>query len=88
MKEKILIVEDEKDIVKMLSYNLKKEGFRVIEAGDGEDAIDLAVRERPDLILLDLMLPGIDGLEVCKVLKKESKTNSIPISMVTAKGQE
>ncbi len=88
MKEKILIVEDEKDIVKMLLYNLKKEGFRVAEARDGEDAIDLAVRERPDLILLDLMLPGIDGLEVCKVLKKESKTSFIPIIMVTAKGQE
>ena len=88
MKEKILIVEDEKDIIKMLEYNLKKEGFKVIDARDGEDALDLAVREYPDLILLDLMLPGIDGLDVCKTLKKESKTSSIPIIMLTAKSQE
>ena len=88
MKEKILIVEDEKDIIKMLEYNLKKEGFKVIDARDGEDALDLAVREYPDLILLDLMLPGIDGLDVCKTLKKESKTSLIPIIMLTAKSQE
>ena len=88
MKEKILIVEDEKDIIKMLEYNLKKEGFRVIAAHDGEDALDLALRQYPDLILLDLMLPGIDGLEVCKTLKNGSKTSSIPIIMLTAKSQE
>ena len=88
MREKILIVEDEKDIIKMLEYNLKKEGFKVIDARDGEDALDLALREYPDLILLDLMLPGIDGLEVCKALKKEAKTATIPIIMLTAKGQE
>ncbi len=88
MKEKILIVEDDKDIVKMLEYNLKKEGFKVFAACDGEDALDLAVRQSPDLILLDLMLPGIDGLEVCKALKKETKTSRIPVIMLTAKGQE
>lgn len=88
MKEKILIVEDEKDIVKMLEYNLKKEGFRFIAARDGEDALDLAVREHPDLILLDWMLPGMDGLEVCKALKKENKSAFIPIIMLTAKSQE
>lgn len=88
MKEKILIVEDEKDIVKMLRYNLEKEGFKVIDARDGEDAMDAAVRQRPDLILLDLMLPGMDGLEVCKALKKETKTISIPVIMLTAKSQE
>ncbi|MDO8488515.1 MAG: response regulator [Candidatus Omnitrophota bacterium] len=88
MKEKILIVEDEKDIVKMLRYNLEKEGFKVIDARDGEDALDSAVRQHPDLILLDLMLPGMDGLEVCKALKKEVKTGSIPIIMLTAKSQE
>ena len=88
MKEKILIVEDEKDIIKMLEYNLEKEGFKVIDARDGEDALDLAVRQHPDLILLDLMLPGMDGLEVCKALKKEVKTGSIPIIMLTAKSQE
>ena len=88
MKEKILIVEDEKDIIKMLRYNLEKEGFKVIDASDGEDAQDLALRQHPDLILLDLMLPGMDGLEVCKALKKESKPCSIPIIMLTAKSQE
>ena len=88
MKEKILIVDDEKDIVKMLDYNLKKEGFRTLSAHDGEDALDLASRERPDLIVLDLMLPGMDGLEVCKALKKESKLASIPVIMLTAKKQE
>lgn len=88
MKEKILIVEDEKDIVKMLDYNLKKDGFRTIIAYDGEEAISQANRERPDLIILDLMLPGIDGLEVCKSIKKEEKTSSIPIIMLTAKAQE
>ena len=88
MKEKILIVEDDKDIIKMLEYNLKKEGFKVIAAHDGEDALDLALRQYPDLILLDLMLPGIDGLEVCKTLKNESKTSLIPIIMLTAKSQE
>lgn len=87
-KEKILIVEDEKDIVKILEYNLKKEGFRVITAYDGEDAIDLATREHPDMVLLDLMLPGMDGLEVCKSLKAQNKSKDIPIIMLTAKSQE
>jgi DNA-binding response OmpR family regulator len=88
MKETILIVEDEKDIVKMLDYNLKKEGFKTLVAHDGEDAIDAANTKHPDLILLDLMLPGMDGLEVCKTLKGESKTALIPIIMLTAKSQE
>lgn len=88
MKEKILIVDDEKDIVKMLDYNLKKDGFRAVSCQDGEEALDLAVREHPDLIILDLMLPGVDGLEVCKTLKKENKTAAIPVIMLTAKAQE
>jgi len=88
MKEKILIVDDEKDIVKMLDYNLKKEGFRTVAASDGEEALDKAAREHPDLILLDLMLPEVDGLEVCKALKKEPKTAAIPVIMLTAKTQE
>lgn len=88
MKETILIVEDEKDIVKMLDYNLKKEGYKVIVADDGEDALDAAKVKHPDLILLDLMLPGLDGLEVCKELKNERKTKSIPVIMLTAKAQE
>jgi len=88
MKEKVLIVEDEKDIIKMLEYNLKKEGYRILSARDGEDALDLAIRELPDLVILDLMLPGMDGLEVCKELKKEAKTAPIPVIMLTAKSQE
>lgn len=88
MKETILIIEDEKDIVKMLEYNLGKEGFKALSAREGETALELVDREHPDLILLDLMLPGIDGLEVCKALKEEKGTASIPIIMLTAKSQE
>ncbi len=88
MKETILIVEDEKDIVKMLEYNLDKEGFKTLSARDGETALALVSKEHPDLIILDLMLPGIDGLEVCKALKEEKRTASIPIIMLTAKSQE
>jgi len=88
MKETILIVEDEKDIVKMLEYNLKKEGFNTLSAMDGEDALDMATRRHPDLILLDLMLPGMDGLEVCKKLRQEAKTSLLPVIMLTAKSQE
>lgn len=88
MKEKILIVDDEKDIVKMLDYNLKKEGFRILSCYDGEEALSLSAREHPDLIILDLMLPQVDGLEVCKTLKKDSLTAAIPIIMLTAKVQE
>lgn len=88
MKETILVVEDEKDIVKMLEYNLKKEGFKVVSSSNGEEALSLAGKEHPDLIILDLMLPGMDGLEVCKRLKKENKASGIPIIMLTAKSQE
>ena len=88
MKEKILIVDDEKDIVKMIEYNLKKEGFRTLVAYDGERALGIADKEHPDLVLLDLMLPEMDGLEVCKALRKERKTAGIPIVMLTAKTQE
>ncbi len=88
MKQKILIVEDEKDIVKMLEYNLKKEGYRVIHTGDGDIALSMVRKEKPELIILDLMLPGLDGLEVCKILKKDEATSFIPIIMLTAKSQE
>jgi len=88
MKETILIVEDEKDIIKMLEYNLKKEGFKTIASRNGEDALDSVNVDRPDLIILDLMLPGKDGLEVCKTLKSDAKTAPIPVIMLTAKSQE
>ncbi len=88
MKETILIVEDEKDIVRVLDYNLKKEGFKTLSAYDGEKALEVAGKEHPDLIILDLMLPKIDGLEVCKALKADRKTAPIPVIILTAKSQE
>ena len=88
MKETILIIEDEKDIVKMLEYNLKKEGFKTISASNGENSQAVIKEKHPDLIILDLMLPGIDGLEVCKTVKSDKKTAGIPIIMLTAKAQE
>jgi len=84
----ILIIDDEQDILDLLSYNLKKEGFSILTAKDGISAKETARKTNPDLIILDLMLPGIDGLELCRFLKKDSKTAPIPIIMLTAKGQE
>lgn len=88
MHELILVVDDEPKIVKLTRDYLEKDGFRVISAGDGEAALAAARRERPDLVVLDLMLPGMDGLEVCRELKKDSQTERIPIVMLTAKGEE
>jgi two-component system alkaline phosphatase synthesis response regulator PhoP len=87
-KEHILIVEDEEDILELIKYNLSKEGYRVTPAATGENAIKLARSETPDLILLDLMLPGADGFEVCRRLGNNPKTQKIPIVMLTAKGEE
>ncbi len=86
--EKILVVDDEKDIVELLQFNLEREGFQIIPSYQGEDALRLAKKELPDLIILDLMLPGIDGLEVCRILKRDPSILSIPIIMVTARGEE
>jgi two-component system alkaline phosphatase synthesis response regulator PhoP len=87
-KESILVVEDEEDIRELLKYNLEKEGYQVFGAATGEAALK-NVRDRlPDLILLDLMLPGLDGLEVCRRLKGEAQTRHLPIIMLTAKGEE
>ena len=88
VKEKILVVDDEQDIIELMKYNLEMEGFRVSSAFNGEDALRLAKTEPPDLLILDLMLPGMDGLEVCQTLKKEAQTNHIPIIMLTAKTGE
>jgi len=87
-KQKILAVDDEEDILELLRFNLTKEGFAVLCAASGEEGLKTAHSQRPDLILLDLMLPGMDGLEVAKRLKKEEATKDIPIIMVTAKGEE
>jgi len=87
-KERILVVEDEEDILELVRYNLVKEGYQVAGALTGEDALKKARAEVFDLIVLDLMLPGIDGLDVAKKLKSDQKTEHFPILMLTAKGEE
>jgi len=87
-KKTILIVEDEEDIQELIQFNLKKEGYSIISAYDGEKAIDLAHKEKPNLVLLDLMLPGLDGLEVCRNLKQNNSTRNIPVIMLTAKTED
>jgi two-component system alkaline phosphatase synthesis response regulator PhoP len=87
-KEHILVVEDEEDILELVRYNLAKEGYRVTGVTCGEDALDKAMSDLPDLVVLDLMLPGIDGLELCRLLKGDSKTRHIHIVMLSAKGEE
>ena len=87
-REKILIVEDEVDILEVIEYNLSREGFRVLSSREGDEGVRIARRDAPDLVLLDLMLPGLDGLEVCRRLKTDPVTSDIPIIMVTAKGEE
>jgi two-component system phosphate regulon response regulator PhoB len=84
----ILSVEDEEDIQEVVKYNLLREGYRVNCAGTGEEALKSVRDGRPDLILLDLMLPGVDGLEVCRRLKRDPDTEGIPVIMLTAKGEE
>lgn len=84
-KKTILIVDDEKPIVDILVYNLQKEGYNTLEAGDGLTAVDIALNQRPDLILLDIMLPKMDGLTVCKKIRT---TLNVPILMLTAKDEE
>lgn len=87
-KETVLVVEDEEDIQELLRYNLAKEGYTVRGVASGEEGLDVARAERPDIILLDLMLPSLDGLDVCKALKMDSRTQAIPVIMLTAKGEE
>lgn len=85
MNEKILVVDDEKPIVNILKYNLEKEGYQVVVAYDGQEAVHCALNQNPDLILLDIMLPKMDGFTVCKELRKKL---TCPIIMLTAKGEE
>ncbi len=86
--ETILYVEDEKNIVELVKYNLEQEGFRVLTATKGNTGLELALKSKPALVLLDLMLPGMNGLEICKTLKLNEKTRLTPIIMLTAKGTE
>lgn len=85
---KILVVDDEKDIVDLVSYNLEKEGFKVLKAYDGESALRMVQTKSPDLVILDLMLPGVQGLEVCRKIRENPRSASLPIIMLTAKGDE
>lgn len=84
----ILVVDDEKDIADVVQYNLEKEGFKTVWARDGNQALKLAYNTTPDLIVLDLMLPGINGLELCRLLKKDDRTNNVPIIFLTVKNEE
>ena len=84
----ILIIEDDKDIVEMLSFHLKKNNYTILYSYNGEDGLTTARENNPDLILLDLMLPGIHGLDVCRIIKSDQNTKNIPIIMLTAMGQE
>ena len=85
---RILIVDDEQDIVELLSYNLEKEGFSIVKAYDGEDALRLVRSEKPELMILDLMLPKMNGLDVCKAIRRNPEIANLPIIMLTAKGDE
>ena len=87
-RKKVLIVDDEKDIVDLVAYNLARNGYETITATDGNVALDSAAKNAPDLIILDLMLPGLDGMEVARRLKADTQTANIPIVMLTAKGEE
>ena len=87
-KGRILVIDDEKDLIELVRYNLEKEGFLVNGALDGEKGLEIAFQERPDVVIIDLMLPGIDGLEVCRFLRSDIRTAQIPIIMLTAKSGE
>ncbi len=87
-KQRILVVDDEDDIRELVSYTLKRENYDVLSAADGETALDKARTRRPDLIVLDLMLPGMDGLEVCRRIRQDDETKNIPVVMLTAKTEE
>ena len=87
-RESVLVVDDERDILELLAYNLGREGYCVTCVGTGEEALRVAAADSPDQVVLDLMLPGVDGLEVCRTLKSAAATRSIPVVMLTAKGGE
>ncbi|MEK6581513.1 MAG: response regulator transcription factor [Nitrospirota bacterium] len=86
--KKILIVDDEPDLAELVSYNLKKEGFEVSSASDGEEALKKIRKGNFNLVILDLMLPGIQGMELCRILRNDPKTKHLPIIMLTAKGED
>ena len=87
-KPVVLAIDDEKDILKLLQYNLEREGYQVVCAKTGEEGLEAVKSKRPELVILDLMMPGVDGLEVCKILRANKDTKNIPILMLTAKSSE
>ena len=86
--KKVLVVDDEPDIVELVAYNLRKEGFQVSSASDGEEALARIRKGRFDFLILDLMLPGLQGTELCRILRNDAKTKNLPIIMLTARGEE
>jgi phosphate regulon transcriptional regulator PhoB len=88
MAIKVLVVDDEKDILELVRYHLEKEGYQYLQAPDGPTAIRLIQTHQPDLLILDLMLPGLDGLEVCRQLRRDAATARLPVIMLTAKAEE
>ncbi len=86
--KKILIVDDEPDILEFLQYNLKKEGYNVVTAGDGKQALDVAAAEKPDLIILDIMMPVLDGVEACRQLRSKKEFKETPIAFLTARDED
>jgi two-component system phosphate regulon response regulator PhoB len=88
LKPTVLVAEDESALVTLLRYNLEREGYRVVEATDGEEALLLAAEEKPDLVLLDWMLPQLSGIEVCRRLRARPESRNVPILMLTARGEE
>ncbi|KPU28308.1 ArsR family transcriptional regulator [Caloranaerobacter sp. TR13] len=85
---KILVVDDEEHIIELIRFNLETNGYNVISANDGKEALKKVKEEKPDLVILDLMLPSIDGIEICKILRKDKETEKLPIIMLTAKSEE
>lgn len=85
---KVIIIEDERDLAELLAFNLEKEGWQTAIALDGRSGLELVLAELPDLVILDLMLPELGGVEVCRALRRQEKTAAIPVIMVTAKGEE
>lgn len=86
--ERVLIVDDDPDILRLVSYNLGQAGFEIVTASTGRKALDIAQKQPPDLIILDVMLPDVDGMEVCRTLRQQSPSRRIPIIMLTARGEE
>ena len=87
-KGTVLVIDDEKDLIELVRYNLDKEGFDVVAASDGSSGLEIATRHRPNLVVLDLMMPGMDGLEVCRRMRGDERTRRIPVIMLTAKAAE